>query len=319
MKVLFLGFCGIIKDYDIVVHVDAIRVKEYFTLFRSHYQNVNYFSVDKDGWIYGESDKIHLDDALLKNYDLIFMYHEVTMDRLISNYGKSEVIKFISATPSFIQLDCSIWPLTKDNAIMSNFDAIGIAHPFSYLEISHRDKHMIPNATISRKKPVNINKDGDLLYIGRVAQNVRKIRKFSQQIKKTIRLYTFDENDGALFNSDEYIKYAGALKYNSLHLGMENISYGLCFFDNQSPCGKIFDYISYGLPVLAEDLVGESKIIKDDNMGALFDIHKLHEFKLPDPYFVSTDIYDTVQEKHLWEHRTNKWFEIINNYIKWEY
>lgn len=29
MKILVLGFCGILKNYDIIMHVDFARVKEY--------------------------------------------------------------------------------------------------------------------------------------------------------------------------------------------------------------------------------------------------------------------------------------------------
>lgn len=30
MNVIFFGFCGIIKDYDRIMHVDSARVKEYY-------------------------------------------------------------------------------------------------------------------------------------------------------------------------------------------------------------------------------------------------------------------------------------------------
>lgn len=313
MKVLFLGYCNIVSDYNRIMHVDAARVKEYYTLFCEEYINVDYFYILKDGYTNIDITKIQID-----NYDIIFIYHEATVERLLLKYNKKDLMNFLYKKPSFIQLDCAIWGFTREQEMMSVFKAVGVAFPLSITEINNSNKYIICNATINRKKYINTNKNDDIVYIGRIKNVFDKILNFSNIIKKNINLYTFDEDIEYAKNLDKekYINYKGCLKYSNLDESIINSSYGLCFFDNPSPCGKIFDYISYGLPVLAENKIGESKMIIDDNLGILFDYEKLNDLKFPTEYFDNFKIFNTVQEKHLWRNRVNNWFDIINTIIK---
>lgn len=309
LKVLFLGYCNIVYDYNRIMHVDSARVKEYYTLFSSYFSNVDYYYILKDGYT-----NINFNDILINNYDFIFIYHEATIERLLNKYGKIDLINFISKKPSFIQLDCAIWQFTKDKDIMQIFCAIGVAYPYTINDIEHNNKHTIYNASISRI-PIITNMNDNIVYVGRIRNIFNKLLNFSNIVKKTINLYTFDEDIeyAKILNNEKYINYKGCLKYEELNNAIINSSYGLCFYDNPSPCGKIFDYIAYGLPVLAENSIGESEIIINDNFGILFDYNKLTEFKFPEIYFNNITIFDTVQEKHLWKNRIDLWINIIKN------
>jgi hypothetical protein len=291
------------------MHVDFARVKEYYMLFCSNFSQVDYFFIQKDGYTNFDINNISLD-----NYDFIFIYHEATIERLLNKYNKSDLIKIISKKPSFIQLDCTIWQFTKDKDIMSLFNAVGIAYPYTINEIENNNKYIIFNATINRNF-IKTNVNDDIVYIGRIKKVYNKILEFSNIIKKTINLYTFDYDIeyAKILNQEKFINYKGCLKYNELDKAIINSSYGLCFYDNPSPCGKIFDYISYGLPVLAENKIGESEIIKKYNLGILFDYNKLNEFQLPEKYFNNVEIYNNVQENHLWKNRIDLWIDIIKN------
>lgn len=303
-----------VYDYNRIMHVDAARVKEYYNLFCEKYKNVDYYRVDREGILNGNNN-IKLNDININNYDFVFIYHEEALERILKNYDREDVLKFIFSKPTFIQIDCNIWEFTKDPKTMSLFSAVGVAHPHAYDKIIHKNKYLIPNATINRKFFINSERDGKIVYIGRIKSVMDKLAHFSNIIKKNIDLYTFDSDKeyAEKLNNEEYINYMGCLEYDVLDKALLDCSYGLCFFDNESPCGKIFDYLSYGLPVLAEKKIGEAKIIADDNLGLLFDYDDLNNLSFSNNYFSNEKIFNTIQEKHLWKNRLDVWFEIINN------
>ena len=312
MNVLFLSFSYIVDDYERIMHVDAARVKEYYSLFREKYKNVDYYRIDKEG-ILNDKNNVTVDEIDVKNYDFVFIYHEEALERILK-HRKND---FIFSIPTFIQIDCNIWECTKDPKTMSLFSAVGIAHPHAYHEIVHKNKYLIPNATINRNFYINSENNGNIVYIGRVKNVASKLAHFSNITKKNINLYTFDSDStyAEKLNNEKYINYMGCVEYSKLDEALLGCSYGLCFFDNESPCGKIFDYLSYGLPVLAEMKIGEAKIISDDNLGVLFDFDNLNELSFLNNVFSNENIFKIIQEKHLWKNRLDVWFKIINNII----
>jgi hypothetical protein len=314
MRVMFISFKWFINDYSKKMQVDAVRINEYYNNFKRIYGSVDFFYITDDGLLSNEKGVFQFDKSILDQYDIVFFYHEATIERIIKNNDRNKVLDFISTKPSFIQIDCANWSFTKETDIMSLFKSVGVAHPGAYNKIDHNDKHLIYNATIDRINPVDINQLGDIVYIGRVCR-VNKIKdkliEFSKKIKTNINLYTFDEC-GEDLGKEEFITFKGDLKYNEIGDALNGCSYGLCFYDNESPCGKVFDYLSYGVPVLYEYKIGENNLI-NDSMGMSFDFDNLESISLTGDYFKSEDIFKNVNENHLWENRVQIWNQIIKN------
>lgn len=311
MKILFLSFINIVKNYDKPFHVDFVRVKEYYNLFINYYKYVDYLCVKKDGKSYMNNIEINFNNINFNNYNFIFIYHEVTIENIKNNYNK--IIYNILNVPTFIQLDCNLWEFTKNDEFMSLFKGVGVAYPKAYNNINHINKHLIYNATVKRQQIIN-NNSNDIVYIGRIndKNKLDKLIIFSEYLKINIDLYTFDNIDK--IKKHKYINYKGVLSYNNLYDGLNNSKFGLCFKGSESPVGKIFDYISYGLPVLFENDIGESNIIEDNNLGLSFDMNNLNELILKD--FNNINIYNTVVNNHLWINRFEQWKNIIEKYFK---
>lgn len=313
MRVIFISFKGFISDYSKKMHVDSVRINEYYTIFKKIYEKVDFFYITDDGSLSNNTEIFKFDKSILDNYDIVFFYHEATIEKMIKKNDRDKVLDFISKKPSFIQIDCAIWDFTREDDIMSLFKSVGISHPGSYNQIKHIDKNLIYNASIDRIKPVNINKLGDIVYIGRVDRIKTKLIKFSKNIKTNINLYTFDEC-GEDLGKEEFITFKGDLKYNEIGEALNGCSYGLCFYNNESPCGKVFDYLSYGVPVLFEERIGENNLIKDSKLGLSFDFDNLEPLSLTGDYFTSEYIFKKVNENHLWENRIQLWNKIIKKY-----
>lgn len=311
MKILFISFKGFINDYSKKMHVDAVRINEYYNNFKRLYEHVDFFYITEDGLLSNNIEIYQFDKNILNQYDIVFFYHEATIEKIIKKNDRNKLLDFISTKPSFIQIDCAIWSFTKEDDIMSLFKSIGVAHPGAYKEIDHNDKHLIYNATIDRINPVDINQLGNIVYIGRVNKVKDKLIKFSKKIKTNINLYTFDDC-GEDLDKEEFITFKGNLKYNEIGDALNGCSYGLCFYDNESPCGKVFDYLSYGVPVLFEYKIGENDLI-NDSMGMSFDFENLESISLTGDYFKSEDIFKNVNENHLWMNRIQLWNQIIKN------
>jgi hypothetical protein len=294
-KVLFLSFSNLVKDYNIFMHVDSARIKEYYTLLNDRY-DVDFHVVDKESNIIPSITNF--------NYDFIFIFHEETYHRLLKN----DISLFTK--PVFIQLDCAIWPFTHDWNIMNKFVAVGIAHPPSFEKIKHTNKYLIHNACVYQENLPKIDNNGSLLYIGRIKGKTNKLIKFSKAIKRNIDLYTFDVDD---VPNEQYIKFKGQLKYADLYKAINNHSYGLCFEGTPSPCGKVFDYLSYGLPVLYEDSIGEREILKNDNLGIFFNMNNLQNLNFI--HIDTSHILNVIHQKHLWKNRIEQWFNIIETSI----
>lgn len=314
MKVMFISFKGFIDDYSKKMHVDAVRINEYYNGFREIYGGVDFFYVTDEGFLSNNTEKIMFDKNILDKYDFVFFYHEATIEKIAKKNDRNKLLDFISTKPCFIQLDCAIWSFTRENDIMSLFKAVGISHPGSYERINHLDKHLIHNAAIDRGVPVEIDRSGKIVYIGRVNKIKDKLIEFSKKIKTEIDLYTFDEC-GPDLGKEEFITFKGDLRYNEIGDALKGCSYGLCFYDNESPCGKIFDYLSYGVPVLFESGIGEGGLIKDNKLGVSFDFGHLESISLSEEYFTSSYIFDNVNKKHLWKNRIKLWEQIIGNYL----
>lgn len=309
-KVLFLSFSQIVSDYKRMMHVDFARIKEYYTNFCINYEDVDFAYIDKKGVFFGD---INIDSDLNK-YDFVFVYHEETIERIYRNYAKERMIKFLRRRPCFIQLDCSIWSWTQDLDIILSFVGVGIAHPYSYFKITHDNKYLIHNACIERKKYVKTDQNNKMVYIGRIKKIVHKLDRISNLITKNIDLYTFDAEDAKRLEKNKTINMNGTLEYSNIYDGLVDCSYGLCFFDNQSPCGKIWDYLSHGLPVLVEEGVGESSIITQDRLGIIFKLEELKDDHLM-VEFDNKKIFDHINANHLWKNRVERWVYIINKVI----
>lgn len=264
--------------------------------------------------IYLNKFLIKKDELKIEIYDFMFIFHEVTIDNIIKNYGHEYIISIIKEKPAFIQLDCSIWKFTQDARFMSYFNAIGVAHLNSFNKIIHNNKYLIYNASIKRSEVVK-NGNNSIVYIGRIKDKnkIEKIIRFSEHFKIPINLYTFDIDEIEKIKNNNYIFFKGSLPYDELYTGINNNNYGLCFKGSESPCGKIFDYISYGLPVLYEQGLGEADLIKEHNMGQEFNMNELKLMKFQK--FDNHKIYEIVQKKHLWENRINLWVKIIDDII----
>jgi len=248
MKLAMISFKKFINDYDKKMHVDSVRINEYFKNLKSIFMT-DFYYIDGNNLI-GEDKIINLLDInFFSNYDLIFFYHESTIEKIINSIGLENTNLLISKNKCVIQLDCLIWQFTLDELFMSNFNAVGISHPNSYIRLNHKNKELIHNACINREENINIDKNGDLVYIGRINQyqNKSKLIKLANQIKRNINLYTFDNCDDI---KNEYITIKEPIPYSKIPDELNNKSFGICFYDNESPCGKVFDYISCGLPVL---------------------------------------------------------------------
>lgn len=313
MRVLFISFKSFINDYSKKMHVDAVRINEYYINFKKIYEVVDFFYIGDDGFLSNSSEKLEFDKNILSRYDIVFFYHESTIEKIIKTNDRSKFLEFISEKPSFIQLDCAIWNFTKEDDIMSLFKSVGVSHPGAYNQIKHIDKNLIYNATIDRIEHVNINKLGDIVYIGRVDKVKAKLINFSKSLKININLYTFDEC-GEDLGKEEFITFKGDLRYNEIGNALDGCRYGLCFYDNESPCGKVFDYLSYGVPVLFEYKIGENNLIENNKIGLSFDCDKLESISFNE-YFSSEYIFDNVNRNHLWENRVQIWSQIIKKYI----
>lgn len=313
MRVIFISFKSFISDYSRKMHVDAVRINEYYNNFKKIYKIVDFFYINDDGFLSNGISTLELDEKILDNYDIVFFYHEATIEKIIKKNGKIKTLNFISKKPSFIQLDCSIWSFTKDDDIMSKFKSIGISHPGAYNQIKHIDKNLIYNASIDRLSPVNINNTGDIIYIGRVERVKTKLINLSKVLKTNINLYTFDEC-GKELDREEFITFKGDLKYNEIGEALNGCRYGLCFYNNESPCGKIFDYLSYGVPVLYEFKIGENNLIKESRLGESFDYDNLESISFKEYNFKSDYIFENINKNHLWVNRVKIWEHIIKKY-----
>ena len=311
IKILFLSFSAIIKDYDRLMHVDFVRIKEYYKSFIEYGNKVDSYYVDKEGNIVKNNIIFNIEDIPLLEYDLIFIYHEETIARLFKKYNKEQILYFLRKIPSNIQMDCSLWGWAKDNDIISSFKNIGIAHPYSYLKLSHKFKYLIHNASIKRETYLEKNINSNIIYMGRIKKVLDKLKIFSNNIKnKKIDLYTFDSEQKEYINNKNII-FNNPIKYNEIGSIWGESFCGLCFCDGPTPCGKIWDYLAYGIPVLCEEGIGEYDIIKDNKLGYVFNINKW-EYNLDIMNsFDNKEIFEYIQENHLWKHRVKQWINIL--------
>ena len=91
MKLAMISFKKFINDYDKKMHVDSVRINEYFKNLKSIFMT-DFYYIDGNNLI-GEDKIINLLDInFFSNYDLIFFYHESTIEKIINSIGLEKCV-----------------------------------------------------------------------------------------------------------------------------------------------------------------------------------------------------------------------------------
>lgn len=224
--------------------------------------------------------------------------------------GENRIIECLSNKNVYLQVDGADWgwlgieydrlsKLFTVIGVANESDSMGLNLPFIPLAIS--DKRDIYNSTSNR-----------IVYIGRYKSWFNdRLHKIMSSLPRDYRIdiYTYSADAECLpvdLVGMSNLCVHGPIPFAEIADRVGNASWGLSFFNGHLPNGKIWEYISLGLPVIFERNVAEARILHETNAGLEIDPQYLSNLsgRIAKYTRFRTDLF---RRDHTWARRAYVW------------
>jgi hypothetical protein len=313
-KVAYISL-GTVDNYDKIHHVDAARWTELFLALTKTIPQVNkldFSSIPKDNF-----RNFLIDFA--KDKDFILLNNEALVKNFIKLSDESFLIDFLDNNKVLLLCDSLNWSwldISFDN-LCEHFKILAVASHSDYLSLSnsHNSDSVVhlPLACTDRKiNALSLSSDY-FAYVGRLQKFHRQkfINLLSKlkNIKFYCNLFLYQDQVFHLDGLDKNtLKINDSVPYSKLYSALNGAAGGLAFFSGgKHPNGKVWDYLSFGLPVVYEEGIDEESMIIENNFG--ISINNIEEFNAKN----FQHIFNHIKTNHLWENRADFIKKILQN------
>jgi hypothetical protein len=309
-RMLYISI-GVLDSYENVQHVDAVRWTELFAGFCRIRENMTKLDcVDIARQVFDVHHAIELMEAA----NDIFVHHEACLKQLIEIVGPNVLSEMMKRKRFYLQADCLNWEWLNlnSNEYLPSFSRICVGNRFDALTrgLSH-----VPLACVKRRTIYSGDSDV-VIYLGRFQEwFVEKTSHLLYKLRRDnmrLKVFTYQPDQRhleKLLNRFDNLEVYSPISYGRLSDDLGHARFGLAFNNGPTPTGKVWDYLSLGVPVLFEEGISEDELILSENAGLSFPGTKIDLIDFSNsPALLN---HDEVVSRNSWDSRAEQWSRFI--------
>lgn len=310
MTILYIS-PGVIDSYDSKDHVDAVRWTELFKSLQRAHGDVDAF----DLYRCQQSANREIDFYRIDSSERLFIHHESSIRSLVQLYGAERIQLLLRDKTSYLQADFMHWKWldleSKDYLPLFNEVAVGSMANALEMSLPH-----IPLGIFARDEIYDANSK-TVLYLGRYQpwfnDRLHAIIDELTLVGFDFRIITYPrdaENITPELRDRANVQVLGPIGYGHLVEAVGHARYGLAFLNGGAPNGKVWDYLSLGLPVIFEAGISEEQMLISRGVGLSFKGPLLSGLGASALDFNRPDL-SQLRAENSWDTRAEQWLALM--------